>query len=232
MSTTRTAPRAAAVALVAALVAGCGALGGGGDGGDGTDQPGTTGGSTNGDRPTSIDSGLLECGDPDGADPELQLTDVELTDATWDMPEGFTETFLYSEDNPVEHIDSTWTAEPVQDPVQLDVLAVVVYGELDWGEEADSCGRVPIEAVERRLEGYAEQIGAQTLSDAQMTEMAGLPAIQQDIQLDLYSYRGYWLFDVDQLMHVYCQWAPGGDQETVLRGCEELVASVEVPDGA
>jgi hypothetical protein len=62
-----------------------------------------------------------------------------------------------------------------------------------------------------------------------MTEVDGLPAIHQLIGLESYDYTGYWLFTESQLMHIYCQWTDDAYQETIVDGCESLVASVQVP---
>src|SRR5690606_14911215 len=82
---------------------------------------------------------------------------------------------------------------------------------------ADGCGRVPIAAVEEKLARYREQIGAEPLSEARATELAGHPAIRQDIGLDRYFDAGWRLFSSDQLLHLYCQWTPDADREVVER---------------
>lgn len=205
-------------ALVAALTwaaAGCGIVGG-----DAEPDPTT---------PTSIDAALLECGDPDNEDPTLQLPEVDLSAAAWSMPEGFVETFRYSEDRPVEHVDSFWAAEPAEDAVALNVLTVVVYSELDWGDAVDECGRVSVDAVDERLAGYNADTGAEPLTDMEEVEVAGLPAMHQDLGLPEYSYRGYWVFSRSQMIHLYCQWTGDDEKERVLSGCDDLLGSLEVP---
>lgn len=177
---------------------------------------------------TSIDPALLECGDPENADPTLQLSDVDLTSATWSMPEDYVETFEYSEDRPVEHIESFWAAEPDEDPVARNVLTVVVYGGLDWGDDVDECGRVPISAVDGRLAGYNEVNGAEPLTEIEQVDVAGLPALQQDLGLPEYSYRGYWVFSRDQMVHLYCQWTSDEERSRMVSACEDLLASFEV----
>lgn len=219
----RRATALAAAGLVLAL-AGCSSDGDATGGGEGADGSGSAA-----ERPTPIDAALLECGDPAGADPTLQLSEVDLTQVTWEIPSGFVETFAYSEDLPVEHIESFWAAEPEEDPVPLNVLTVVVYGRMDWSGDADECGRVPISAVDERLAGYHEVNGAQPLTEVEQVELAGLPALRQDLELPDYSYRGYWVFGRDQMVHLYCQWTSEAEQERVLAGCEELLASFEAP---
>lgn len=211
-----------AFALVAAVLAV--AIGGCSDAGDGVD-----GETTPSSSPTVIDPALLECGEPSDDDSVLQLSDVDLTAATWMIPEGFVETFIYSEDKPVEHIESFRTLEPESDPVLRNVLTVVVYSGLDWGDAVDECGRVATSVVDERLAGYHETTGAQSLTEVSATEVAGLPAVEQDLRLPEYSYRGYWLFSRGQLMHLYCQWTDDSEKDLILEGCDELVASVEVP---
>jgi len=182
--------------------------------------------------PSEIPSWLLECGsDPDDKrDESLQLTTLDLTQATWSTPDGFAQASGYIEDNPVEILYSDWVAEPTNPPLpRLDVLSVVIYTGVDWGDLADGCGRVPLDAVEEKLARYREQIGAEPLSEAEMTEVDGLPAIHQFIGLDRYDYTGYWLFTETQLLHVYCQWTGASSKDTIVSGCEDLVASVQVP---
>lgn len=210
---------ALAAAVAVGTLTGCGS--GGTEGDDGGDAAET---------PTSIDAALLECGDTADADSTMPLTDLDLTTAEWAMPEGFVETFRYSEDKPVEHIDSFWAAEPETDPVPRNVLTVVVYTRLDWGEDIDECGRVPIAAVDERLASYREGNDAEPLTEETTTEIAGLPALEQDLVLDEYSYRGYWVFGRDQMIHLYCQWTSDAERDRVLTGCDDLVASLEVAD--
>lgn len=171
---------------------------------------------------------FLECGDPSATDeePGLMLAPLNLTEASWATPPGFTETFAYYEDNPVENLVSMWVAEPESDPVDLDVVSVVTYDGLDWGDLADRCGRVPVAAVEERLAGYRDHIGAEGLSEPEMTTLDGHPAIEQSLRLEQYDYQGYWLFSEDQLLHLYCQWT--GEQDVIEDACAELVGSLEV----
>lgn len=216
------------MALVAAALtitlAGCDIIGDGRGGG----SAGAGGDGTSAEAPTSIDPALLECGDPDNTDPTLQLSDIELVGATWTLPEGFVETFKYSEDLPLEHIESFWAAEPAENPVDLNVLAVVVYSGLDWGANIDECGRVPITAIDERLASYREGTGAEPLSDIASVEVSGLPAVQQELSLPEYSYQGYWVFSRNQMIHLYCQWTSDDEKERIVTGCDALLASLEV----
>lgn len=180
-------------------------------------------------EPTSIDAALLECGEVAETDPIVQLPGIDLAEATWEMPEGFVETFEYSEDLPVEHVETIWVAEPAENPATRNVLTIVVYSDLDWGEDVDECGRVPQTAVDGRLVDYVEHTNADPLSEISEVEMGGLPAYEQALALPAYSYEGYWLFSRTQLMHVYCQWTAEAEKERILAACDDLVASVEVP---
>lgn len=219
----------AAVLSSTLALSGCTMLGGeegGSPAGDGSEESGGAAGS--GDHPT-IPSQLLECGEKESDPDELQLAEVDLSSATWSMPEGFEESFLYVEDNPVEEVDTTWYAVPTEPELPtLNVLNVVLYTGLDWGDLADACDRVPLEAVEEQLARYREHIDAEPLDEAEMTEVAGMPAITQQIGLADYSYVGYWLFSQTQLLHVYCQWTDEAAREVIEPACTPLVESVTV----
>lgn len=219
----------AAAASTMLVLSGCSVLGGEDDGpggADGSAEPSGAAGS--GDRPT-IPSQLLECGEKEADPDELQLAEVDLSSATWSMPEDFEESFLYVEDNPVEEVATTWYAVPTEPELPtLNVLNVVLYTGLDWGDLADACGRVPLEAVEEQLARYREHIDAEPLDEAEMTEVAGMPAITQRIGLADYSYVGYWLFSQTELLHVYCQWTDETAREVIEPACTPLVESVTV----
>lgn len=216
---------ASAVILCLALV-GCD-QDSGGDEPNGSGPDGTSATDEDGE-PATLPPEFLECGDPTSTEEEdgLMLAELNLAEASWSMPDEFTETFSYHEDNPVENLVSLWVAEPASDPVPLNVVNVVIYDGLDWGKSADQCGRVPLEAVEERLAGYRDQIGAEPLDEAEMMTLAGHPAIQQSLRLDEYDYLGYWLFSEDQLLHLYCQWTT--EQDQISSGCEQLVDSLVV----
>jgi len=181
--------------------------------------------------PTEVPSWLLECGrDKGDRDEALQLTALDLTQAAWSMPAGFTAASGYVEDNPVEILHSEWVAEPTDPPLpSLNVINVVIYTGVDWADLADGCGRVPLEAVEEKLARYRDQIGAQPLGEAEMTTLAGLPAIGQEIGLSSYDYTGYWVFSESQLLHLYCQWTDEAYRAAIVAGCDALAASVTVP---
>lgn len=226
--------RAAALGAALVAVAGCGTSEG--EGGDIEADP------SSGVASTPVDPALLECGDPDLADPVLQLTDADLTVAQWEMPAGFVETFRYHEDNPVERLEHFWVAEPQTDPVDRNVLVVAVYSGLDWGDEIDECGRVPTSAVENRLAQYVESgselVETEALSAPEPIEIAGLPALQQEVAVEGqdsagvvygYDYQGYWLFSRADLVHVYCQWTDEANAAPIVAGCTELLESLDIP---
>ncbi|MGC0274697.1 hypothetical protein ACO0LV_17065 [Pseudactinotalea sp. Z1739] len=195
----------------------------------GADQAKKPDGDDSGDRErVTLPPEFLECGDPDALDEDegLMLASLDLAGAQWSTPEGFVETFSYYEDNPVENLVDLWVAEPVEDPVILNVVNVAIYDGLDWDGAADGCNRVPLAAVEDRLADYRDQIGAEEISEAEMTLLAGHPAITQSVSLSNYDYLGYWLFSRDQLLHLYCQWT--SEREVIEAGCAQLVDSLEV----
>lgn len=236
--------RGPAVLLAAALLVGCtgpGLPGGGSPTGSGA-------GGDPGERPTAIDPGLRECGeatsdtetDGEGGagtdegtadhDP-LQLTDADLTRATWSAPSGWQEASGFVEDRPVETLHDHWVAVPADGSLAgLDVATVTTYTGVDWGDSADRCGRVPWDAVGEQLAGYLEQIDARPLTEPEDTTVGGLPAVTQVVALSNYSYVGYWLFSQDQLLHVYCQWTDEQYRSVLEQACADIVGSVQVPD--
>ncbi len=220
---------AAAVAVSAMLLAGCGLVGGDGEpGDDAATGSASQRGEATGSPPATLAPQLFDCGT--GGDGQLTLADTDLTRATWDMPDGFTQTLRYREEKPVEeNILDMWVAEPAEDPVSLNVLNVVSYDGLQWGQDGQECGSVPLSAVGDRLAHYRRVVGAVPLDEAELTEVGGYPAMRQRLELDQYSYEGYWLFSTTQLLHIYCQWTGPDQEETILTGCHDLVESVEVP---
>ncbi|MBZ2194651.1 hypothetical protein [Occultella gossypii] len=215
------------MALVATLATVALAACGPGDEEPTADDPSTPADASGSDAtdPPSAPGGFLECGDPD-ADKVVELATVDLTTATWSIPTGFQETFIYHEENPVDEVFSTWTAEPTADVDILNIVNVVIYDGVDWGEEAGECGTVPVDVITAQQAGYTEEIGAVPITEAEVTTVAGYPAVEQYIDLPDYDYHGYWLFSEDQLLHAYCQWT--NEQELVEAACAELIPSIEV----
>lgn len=213
-------------AVVALLLSSCALppiLGGGEDSRRGSSQ------QPPGEMPTALHPALRDCA-PAGGEGSLTLADVDLEQATWATPEGFHEVSGYHEDNPVEKLGWIWVAGADDlPPHTLNVISVNYYSDVAWNEFADDCEAVPLEAVKERLAQYRVHIGARELSDPQMTEINGYPAIQQDIGLTDYDYEGYWLFSTSQLLHVYCQWEDPGAEELIRTGCKDLVASLQIP---
>ncbi|MFV0427572.1 MAG: hypothetical protein ACK5KU_11145 [Beutenbergiaceae bacterium] len=225
--------KSAAFAGVLALVltlAACGAT-------DDSTAAADGGESENDSGPASFDPALLECGDVEYDQPQHTLPEVDLEQTTWAVPAGFEENLSYEEDRAVEYVESFWAATPVADPVLRNVLVVAVYSGIDWGSAMDVCGRVPRTVIDERLASYNEQNSATALTQVTGLEIGGLPALQQDLSFPLdqelnlpaYSYRGYWIFSRDQMVHLYCQWTNETEQERILAACEELLASVQLP---
>lgn len=212
-------------AALFALVA-CSGLGGGLS--EETPRRGSSG-TQPGEMPTALHPALRDCA-PEGSDDTLTLADTDLGQVTWSTPEGFSEVGGYHEDNPVEDIQDMWVAGADSIPPHtLNVISVNSYTNVAWNDFADDCEAVPLDAVAERLARYRAQIGAEELSEAEMVEIDGYPAISQDIRLREYDYEGYWLFSTTQLLHVYCQWEDDGAEQTIRDGCAELVDSLEVP---
>lgn len=209
----------------AALLAGCGvpsilAEDSPGQGSDGQEPR---------EPPTALHPGLRDCA-PTGSDDALTLANADLDAATWSTPEGFTEVTGYFEDNPVEELEWMWVAGSEDlPPNTLNVISVNYYTGLGWNEFADDCEAVPLEAVKERLAQYRGHIGAAELSDPEMIEIDGHPAIHQDLRLEKYDYEGYWLFSSTELLHVYCQWEHAEAETTIRRGCTDLASSITVP---
>lgn len=227
---------AAALVLTAAVVTSCDVGGFTDDGGSDPVTPVTDQSTVA--MPTAIPSALLDCPDAgqeepaDGeqVDPQsLPLPDVDLTAARWDTPDGFAVTSRYYEDNPVEVLDSLWVAEPVSPPLPtLNVINIAIYVEVDWGDLVDACGDLPLELIEAQLAVYRDRIGATELSEPAMTEVAGVPAVEQAIAVSGYRYIGYWIFSPTQMLHLYCQWTDPQYQHTIEAGCNDLRASLQV----
>ncbi len=180
--------------------------------------------------PPQLHPGLRDCA-PAGSDDALSLSDADLGSASWSTPEGFHDVSGdYFEDNPVEDLQWLWVAASEDLPAHtLDVISVNYYTGVAWNEFADNCETVPLTAVEEKLAQYRVHIGARALSDPEMIEINGIPAMKQDLRLHSYDYEGYWLFSTKELLHVYCQWESPSAEEIIREGCKDLVGSVEVP---
>ncbi|UFU04410.1 hypothetical protein LQF12_07505 [Ruania suaedae] len=226
--------------VLATVLSGCQVLGGGPDGPGlptgpgGTDSPTGTDG-TGQEPPRTIPPQLLECGDPQarekGGDGEqVDLTEIAVaSEATWTVPAGYMDADGYYDDLAYETQTFMVTLVP-QDPSYdtLDLLGVLGYEGLDWGELARECGEVPVEAMLERVQQYQEALGSQALGEAELTEVAGLPAVTQEMRIPRYDFRGYWLFSQTELLFIGCQWTSPGARTEIIRACEELVAGVQV----
>lgn len=196
---------------------------GGDEGGDGGQR------SSPRQPPTELHPGLRDCA-PAGSDDSLSLADADLDAAKWSTPTGFNDvTGSYFEDNPVEDLQWMWVGASEELPSgTLDVISINYYTGVSWNEYADNCDAVPLEAVKEKLASYRVQIGAEELSDPEMIEINGYPAMKQDIRLENYDYEGYWLFSTSELLHVYCQWENAEAEPVIRDGCKALIESVKV----
>ncbi len=198
---------------------------------------GPTGGAHPSGRPT-IPPQLLECGQdtPKKADPAAGDQDqVDLTDApvagtaAWDVPAGFEESWQYRDDQDYEQRMFMHTYVPTAPGYDtLDLLGVLGYEGLDWGDLARECGQVPLSAMLERVSDYREMLGAQPLAEAELTEVAGLPAVTQELRIAAYDFRGYWLFSQTQLFYITCQWTSDTARQHIEAACTDLVGSVRV----
>lgn len=208
---------------------------------DGDENPSTLTSSDGGTSeqaspmPENVPPGLLECGNPLEEAEGYHLIEADLTEASWEAPQGWINNEAYVEEKPVEKLEITWTVEPEENPVQLNVLNVMVYSGIEWAEEKDECGRVPVSAISDRLDEYNERIGARIVKEAEFIEFAGAPAITQDVTIESndpkiedYTYTGVWLFSQTHLLHTYCQWTT--EEELVRQACEDLYDSFQLPE--
>lgn len=222
--------RALSAALVVLIgLAGCSLVG--------TEEPtdGPTDTAPTGTVPTdqrTIPPQLLECGDPNnkGADEQVELTeDLVASDAHWVMPAGFHQEDGYYDDLDYEQLSYLRTFVPDAPGYQtLDLLGVLGYTGLDWGNLARECGRVPLEAMLERVGEYQDLLGAEPLDEAEQVEIGGLPAVTQALSITEYDFRGYWLFSQTELLFIGCQWTDGGVRAEIESACSDLVASVQV----
>lgn len=180
--------------------------------------------------PPELHPGLRDCA-PVGSDDTLGLSDADLGDASWSTPDRFFDvTASYIEDNPVEDLQWGWVAGSKDLPAMtLDVISISHYTGVSWHAYTKDCQAVPLEAVKEKLAQYRTHIGATPLSDPELITVDGQAAITQDLRLKEYDYEGYWIFSTDELLHVYCQWENSSAEETIRRGCKELVSSVRIP---
>lgn len=217
---------AAASVASAALLASCGVA----DLLTRESEKGETSSSTTREPPTQLHPALRDCA-PAGSDSELSLTDADLNNVSWGTPKDFYDvTGQYVEDNPVEDLQWMWVGGSKHlPPGTLDVISVNYYNNVAWNAYAEDCQSVPLTAVAERLAQYRTHIGAEALSEPEMIEVSGLPAMKQDLRLDRYDYEGYWIFSTDELLHVYCQWENTSAENEIRRGCKSLIESVRVP---
>lgn len=211
-------------------------------GGDEPAEAPTSGGPQSGPEPTgrpTIPPQLLECdgstGKPAGGQERDRSEQVDLTDAlvasdaSWDVPAGFQESDEYYDDMDYEQRMFMHTYVPTAAGYHsLDVLGVLGYTGLDWGQLAAQCGRVPLDAMLDRVAEYQTMLGAQPLDEAQLTEVGPLPAVTQAMRISSYDFRGYWLFSQTELLYLGCQWTTESVRAEMESACTELVSTVRV----
>lgn len=181
------------------------------------------------ESPVTLPPEFLECGERATED-ELALPDVDLTTATWEAPAGFAESFDYVEEYPPADQLEFWVAEPSPDPVAPNAVAIAIHGDVDWTGIADPCARVPVAAVQDWLAEYHQRNDAQALDEAELTNIAGHPAVTQLRGFPDRTSRAYWLFSQTQVLVIYCQWDRVDLEELIGAACAELVDSVSLDE--
>lgn len=228
----------AAASLLLAL-SGCSLL----DGDDPETEPPSSGPTDGqGEHPSgqpTIPPQLLECGDPAGkggdseeteGDDPVELTDALVaSDASWDVPAGYESATGYYDDLDYEQRMFMHTYVPTAPGYDtLDLVGVLGYDGLDWGQLAQECGQVPLEAMLERVAEYQDLLDAEPLDEAELTEVGGLPAVTQTMRIPSYDFRGYWLFSQTELLFIGCQWTSQDAQAEIESSCADLVATVQV----
>lgn len=171
----------------------------------------------------TVPPGFIECDGRPPKDGEL-VADVDLTTLRSSVPSGFSESFSYAEDNPVEGDweGTYYTPDNAQD--FLDVINLVVYPQMDLGPLTVTCDMISLKDIEARIAQYHEINGATVIEETEVTSVAGLPAVREVVKLAKYSYEGYWIFGRSQVAHLYCQWV--NDEATIRAGCTDFLASI------
>ena len=225
----------AAVAVLIGL-SGCSLIGSEGSTDDPSESPSHTPGAVPAEDRT-IPPQLLECGDPNGkpgggADDgeQVELSDALVaSDASWSIPAGYYSASGYYDDLDYEQLSFLHTYVPEADGYDsLDLVGVLGYTGLDWGQLAEECGRVPLEAMLERVSEYQGLLGADPLDEAELTEVGGLPAVTQAMSITNYDFRGYWLFSQSELLFIGCQWTQDSVRGEIESACAELVGTVHV----
>ena len=237
MRSSRAVAWGAAAAIVIGL-SGCSLIGSEESTGGPSDGPSATSGTVpSGDR--TIPPQLLECGDPNvkpGADDDaedgeqVELTDARVaSDASWSTPGGYYSADGYYDDLDYEELSFLHTYLPSAGGYDsLDLVGVLGYTGLDWGQLARECGRVPLEAMLARVAEYQQLLAAGTIDEAELTEVGGLPAVTQAMSIESYDFRGYWLFSQTELLFIGCQWTQESVRSEIESACAELVGTVQV----
>ena len=184
---------------------------------------------------------LLECGDPnakpgeddaegDADGEQVELTDARVaSDASWATPQGYYSADGYYDDLDYEELSFLHTYVPEAAGYDtLDLVGLLGYTGLDWGQLAEECDRVPLSAMLERVAEYQQLLSAGTLDDAELTEVGGLPAVTQAMSIESYDFRGYWLFSQTELLFIGCQWTQESVRAEIESACAELVGTVQV----
>lgn len=234
--------RAAVLGAVAAVLiglSGCSLIGSDSPTDDPSDDPSSTP-STVPAEDRTIPPQLLECGDPNGKPgdgagdgeegEQVELSDARVaTDASWGIPEGYSSADGYYDDLDYEQLSFLHTYVPGAGGYDtLDLVGVLGYTGLDWGQLAEECGRVPLEAMLERVGEYQGLLGAEPLDEAELTEVGGLPAVTQAMSIVSYDFRGYWLFSQSELLFIGCQWTQDSVRAEIESACSELVGTVQI----
>ena len=186
----------------------------------GLDPQATSSGGTR-----TVPPGFIECDGRPPKDGEL-VADVDLTTLRSSVPPGFTQSYRFGEDNPVEGDweGTYYTPDNAQD--SLDVVNLVVYPQMDLGPLTVTCDMISLKDIEARIAKYHEINGATIIEETEVTSVAGLPAVREIVDLPNSgdSYEGSWIFGRGQVAHLYCQWV--NDEATIRAGCTDFLASI------
>ncbi|ACQ80463.1 hypothetical protein Bcav_2212 [Beutenbergia cavernae DSM 12333] len=182
--------------------------------------PGSASSSSDGQHRTPKPNQLCDTADKG----EHDLPEVDFADVQWTVPSGFVSSSAYSEEFPLEGDYIGLYAGPDDGIDTLNALGIVVYPQLELGPLMDACSRISDEAIDARLAQYHEIAPSTVLEGPDRTEVAGLPAVMEVLELPDYSWRTYWIFGRDQMMQVVCQWTDHRDR--VEAACVDLVASI------
>lgn len=214
--------RVLAGVAVVGLLLGCDPVGPGpGTGGPG--DPGTSGGEV--ETPTEISSALFECTEREKG---LRSAPKDLSGWAVVGPAGYhrddSGTHFAAIEGDFEHAYFNHDVTDWPNQVGLNY-----FPQLAQGPVTNDCGQLDPELVTARIAIQAEQGGAEIVEPASETEIAGLPAWVVTFTYPGYdvSNVNYFVYGVDELIHVECQWR--GDYEADVRAaCDFFLAHLTV----